>query len=156
MDLTTLWVFRQKNKYLPFLALLGLLLFGSGWQLGKIMSPYYAASPIVFEEKTCPDYQNGNPAAFEALKEEGIAQRQPATKTAETSPSSAPQVAGAKEETATKQRFVGSVNSDLYHDISCSSADRIKPANQVWFESIEEAETAGYSPSKCTRDKLGI
>ncbi|MEX0917572.1 MAG: hypothetical protein WDZ93_00260 [Candidatus Paceibacterota bacterium] len=46
-----------------------------------------------------------------------------------------------------KGKYVGSVNSDKYHLPTCTGAGRIKEANQVWFESREAAEAAGYTPA---------
>ena len=44
--------------------------------------------------------------------------------------------------------FVGSKNSDVYHYPDCTSAKKIKPANLITFNSIEEAKAAGYRPCK--------
>lgn len=54
------------------------------------------------------------------------------------------------EETAesTGDAYVGSVNSDKYHYPDCRWAQKIKPDNEVWFASKEEAEEAGYIPCK--------
>jgi len=41
-------------------------------------------------------------------------------------------------------RVVVSKNSDKYHYSWCSGAKRIKPENQVWFNSAKEAESKGY------------
>lgn len=41
-------------------------------------------------------------------------------------------------------RVVVSKNSDKYHYSWCSGAKRIKPGNQIWFNSAEEAESRGY------------
>ena len=41
-------------------------------------------------------------------------------------------------------RFVGSINSNKYHWPNCSFAQRIAEQNQVWFDSEEEAQNAGY------------
>ena len=43
-------------------------------------------------------------------------------------------------------KYVGSVASDKYHYPSCRWAEKIKPENQVWFASSEEARAAGYVP----------
>lgn len=40
--------------------------------------------------------------------------------------------------------FVGSVNSDKYHSPGCHWAKRIKPENIRCFESVTEAQNAGY------------
>jgi len=43
-------------------------------------------------------------------------------------------------------KYVGSTNSDKYHYPDCRWAEKIKPENQVWFASSEEARAAGYVP----------
>lgn len=114
------------------------------------MSPYYAAHPIVFEEGVIPS--GGTAEELNALV-------QPAA------PSPAPQVSSAPVEAegevaaatdAAEKRFVGSINSDLFHDPTCPSAGRIKEANQIWFSSVAEAQRLGYSPSQCAQEKLGL
>lgn len=44
-------------------------------------------------------------------------------------------------------KYVASKNSDKYHAPWCSGASRIKEENQIWFQTKEEAEQAGYSPA---------
>lgn len=128
-----IWIQKHQNKVLPAIAVI--IAFGAGFQIGKVTSPYYAAHPIVFSEGA---QISPSAAELEAL--------------ISSSATPTPTVAAAK----TEGKFVGSVNSNLYHDPACPSASRIKPANQVWFESREEAERAEYSPSACTRQKLGL
>lgn len=145
------------RKYQQFggLLLALLLTFVAGWQLGRTMSPYYAAHPIVFQEaagQPSPNVQAG----LQELQHQGQALQ------AKTSAAPQPTVAAAQQNrpaspsSPLKGVYVGSVNSDLYHDPACSAASRIKEANQVWFASREDAENAGYSPSACTREKLGL
>ncbi|MEX2514916.1 MAG: hypothetical protein WD335_02170 [Candidatus Paceibacterota bacterium] len=43
--------------------------------------------------------------------------------------------------------FVGSVNSDKYHYRWCGGGQRISPENRLYFNSVEEAEAAGYEPA---------
>lgn len=46
--------------------------------------------------------------------------------------------------------FVGSINGTKYYPKGCSSANRIKEANQTWFTSEEQAQMAGYErTSQC-------
>ena len=40
--------------------------------------------------------------------------------------------------------FVGSINSNKYHWPDCSFAKRIGEDNMIWFNSEEEAQSAGY------------
>jgi len=42
-------------------------------------------------------------------------------------------------------RVVVSKNSDKYHYSWCSGAKKIKPENQIWFNSAQEAEAKGYT-----------
>jgi len=45
---------------------------------------------------------------------------------------------------------VGSINSDIYHECHCSSAQRINPENLLCFGSEEEAVASGYrAAQKC-------
>jgi len=45
-------------------------------------------------------------------------------------------------------QFVGSVDSDKYHYPDCRWAKEIKPENEIWFDSVDEARAAGYMPCK--------
>ena len=44
-------------------------------------------------------------------------------------------------------KVVGSKNSDKYHLPDCPGAKQISEKNKIWFNSIEEAEKAGYKPA---------
>lgn len=46
----------------------------------------------------------------------------------------------------TSGTYVGSVDSDKYHNPSCRYAEIIEASNQIWFDTVEEATAAGYSP----------
>jgi competence protein ComEC len=48
--------------------------------------------------------------------------------------------------TATTGAYVGSIKSDKYHYPSCRYAEKISPDNMVWFQTVEEAQAAGYQP----------
>lgn len=157
-DSTSLWVFLQKNKKHVGSAALALLIFAAGWQAGRITSPYTNAEPIVFEDRQCSECSSsgGDAQALENLKDEGIAAREDTTKPAVAGASTTPSTSSNSANSLQKGNFVGSVNSDLFHDLSCSSVGRIKEENKVWFTSVEDAQAAGYKPSKCTQEKLGI
>ena len=49
--------------------------------------------------------------------------------------------------------YVGSVDSDKYHNPSCRFAKEILPENEIWFDSIEDAQNSGYSPCGCCHPK---
>ena len=44
--------------------------------------------------------------------------------------------------------YVGSVNSDKYHRPSCQWANKIKPGNEIYFNTKDQAELEGYKPCK--------
>jgi len=44
-------------------------------------------------------------------------------------------------------KYVASKGGTKYHLTTCPGARTISEANRVWFETREEAETAGYSPA---------
>ncbi|MEO6077459.1 MAG: hypothetical protein ABIP54_01620 [Candidatus Andersenbacteria bacterium] len=116
------------------MGIVGILLFGTGWQTGRIMSPYYAATPVVFEDhQPAP----GGEAQLQALLDN-------------------PSPSTSISPTQNQGKYLASKNSTLFHDPSCASAKSIKPENQVWFASVEAAKSAGYSPSACTQKLLGI
>jgi hypothetical protein len=47
-----------------------------------------------------------------------------------------------------KYKLVGSVNSNIYHKSSCSSAKKIKSYNLITFKSIADAKAHGYRACK--------
>jgi len=46
-----------------------------------------------------------------------------------------------------KGEYVGSINGSAYHLPWCPGAQKILPKNEVWFDTIEEAASAGYHPA---------
>ena len=47
--------------------------------------------------------------------------------------------------------YVASINGQYYYPVDCSSANRIKEENKMFFNTKEEAESQGYKPStSCT------
>lgn len=90
-------------------------------------------------------------------REESQAEETAAPPLIPTTPSKPPEVqvergeqTEEKQEEKLQSQFVGSKNSDKYHLPDCRWAKRIKPENQVWFSSEEEARAKGYQPcSQC-------
>ncbi len=53
--------------------------------------------------------------------------------------------------TLNTHNFVASKNGSKYYKAGCTNANRIKVANQVWFESAAAAISAGYkAASNCS------
>ena len=48
---------------------------------------------------------------------------------------------------ATTGTYMASKNGTKYYLPTCSSSNRIKPENRVWFATKAEAEAAGYGPA---------
>jgi hypothetical protein len=46
-----------------------------------------------------------------------------------------------------EKRYVASKNGKMYYSLGCGGAKRIKPENEVWFKTSEDAEKAGYQRS---------
>lgn len=46
----------------------------------------------------------------------------------------------------TSGTYVGSLQSDKYHNPSCRYAEKIEPENEIWFDTVEEAQSMGYEP----------
>ena len=50
--------------------------------------------------------------------------------------------------------FVGSKNSNKYHYTECRSAKRIDSQNKIIFNSVKEAQSAGYIPCKVCKPPI--
>ena len=50
-------------------------------------------------------------------------------------------------ETKSAGMYVASKNGAKYHFPWCSGAKSISEANKIWFNSVEEARAAGYTPA---------
>lgn len=136
---TSLRMFFVKYDKAIGYSIFGILLFLLGWQAGRVMSPYYASSPIVFEDRQCSvcPSSGGSSEALQSL-------------ISSPSPSSTPSV----PQNDSKGVYVGSKNSALFHHYTCASAKTIKAVNQVWFATYDAAVAAGRTPSACTAKQL--
>jgi len=47
----------------------------------------------------------------------------------------------------TMGKYVASKSGEKYHYPWCSGAKRITEANKIWFNTVEEAQAAGYTPA---------
>lgn len=52
-----------------------------------------------------------------------------------------------KQSSAADGRYVASKSGTSYHYPWCPSAAKIKEENKIWFDTKEEAESAGYKPA---------
>ncbi len=43
-------------------------------------------------------------------------------------------------------QYVGSIQSDRYHNPTCRHAENISSENEIWFDSVEDAKNKGYTP----------
>lgn len=141
LDVTSVWVKVARHRSKLGVVVTSLLLFLSGWQFGRITSPYYAAHPIVFQDRM-DSGSGGSLTQLSALQDEARATGLPAANQGALAPADSAQGI-----------YVASVNSDLYHHKDCAPAKRINPENQVWFTNEAQAQTAGFSPSSCTQQR---
>ncbi len=175
MSPASFWVVLKSKRHVLINIFLGLLIFGVGWQLGRAMSPYYTAHPIVFEDRECttceareqsPAHVSGDIQELSTLQQNGVKSQQSKSAVAgiKNNSSQAATDQGVKETAPSdegtgggggqQKTYVGSINSTKYHHTNCASWKQIKEENQIWFSSTEEAEAAGYTPTKCTVDIL--
>lgn len=149
VDLTSLRVTLQRLGPRLSLLIIGLLLFIAGWQIGRVMSPYYASHPIIFKDVVASN--SGDPQALTALQASPTAAVAAAV-TGQSAPRSSASPAGRPQGEA---GFFASKNSSLYHHWDCTAVKQIKEANKISFATREDAEKAGFSASQCTKQKLG-
>ena len=76
-----------------------------------------------------------------ALKPTGLSTPTPA-------PTVSPAPTPATEEPTVTYKYIASKRSDVFHHISCSHAQRIKPENKIYFSTREEAIASGRKPCK--------
>jgi len=58
---------------------------------------------------------------------------------------STPQPTVKPAESQEKGKYVGSTESDKYHLPSCRYAKKILSDNEIWFDAVDEAQSAGYA-----------
>lgn len=93
---------------------------------------------------TSQDTVQSTPAASESQESSGSA---PAVVTPPAStPATQPEPEPAPAPTEQKTGYVGSIDSDKYHNPGCRWAKKILPENEIWFATKEEAQAAGYLP----------
>ena len=90
-----------------------------------------------------PEAQQEKPAQ---QPEETPAQQPETSKPAETTPPAEEPPAQVETPVQSSGTYVGSVESDKYHVPGCRFAKKILPENEIWFDSAEDAQNAGYSP----------
>lgn len=80
----------------------------------------------------------GEPVLIKGLEQASVEEIQSA---------SVPQGGTSADKGEYKGQVVGSKNSDKYHLPDCPGAKQISEQNKVWFDSIADAEKAGYKPA---------
>lgn len=118
--------------------------FGFDFSLGEKLTIYNEDNVITFDLNALKQQSEGVVAG--EAKKGGENTKQ----TKETVQSNTQSVSSGsvepKKEVPQEGQFVGSKNSTKYHLPSCRFAKKIKPENQVWFSSEEEATSKGYKP----------
>ena len=70
----------------------------------------------------------------------------PSTSTPVSQPVAQPDSETEPQTSSQEGAYVCSIDSDKYHDPGCRWAKKILPENEIWFESKEAAQAAGYLP----------
>lgn len=109
--------------------LVALVAFGAG----RLSAPEIVKNPVVIDESGVKSEANLLDSVSQSL----------AAPAGET---------GAGQASA-KGLFVASRGGTKYHWPWCSYGEKIKLANQIWFNSEKEAQAAGYSPCACISNK---
>jgi hypothetical protein len=145
MDFTSYWATWQKIRSNVGLIIVAILIFAGGWQTGHVMSPYYQAAPITFQENASENHAGDTPA-LQTLNDTGQALK----------PTSKPSIVptATTNNNSTTAPYVASKNSKLYHDSRCPAAKSISPANLRTFTTPQQAEAAGFTASACTQSYL--
>jgi len=107
---------------------------------GRLSAPEIIKNPIVIEEPNSTSSINLSGNVSQPLISAGQG-------------SAVNSVLGDTGQAAEKGTFVSSRSGTKYYWPWCSWAKRIKPENQVWFKSEDEAKAAGYSPSVCIQQQ---
>lgn len=129
---------RLNTRELYALFLVIVVGFGS-FGLGRLSKLQEVRVPIRIEQAsaavlTSPPILGGDRGVVESPFTRGVA----------ISPQSSP-VKG--EEVNMGGQLVASKSGSKYHFPWCSGAQRIAEANKLWFNSVEEARKAGYTPA---------
>ncbi len=85
----------------------------------------------------------GSQAVLRVIYPDGV----PATPVANTAAVAAARAPSSAKTTEGLGNFVASKNGTKYYLTTCSSSNRIKQENKVYFGSKQDAEAAGYGPA---------
>jgi len=127
------WFRRNQADVAIFIGfvLVAIIAFGAG----RLSAPEIVRNPIVIDEPSISnsaDVPNDVSQLVDVSAEQGTA--------------------NANSDTA-KGLFVASRGGTKFHWPWCSYGQKIKPENQLWFNSEKEAQAAGYSPCACITNK---
>lgn len=125
--------------------LIALISFG----LGRLSAPKGNKEPVIIEQNQELGTKNNDASILNNLEQgSDNAQNNPSTSaaTGDLRPWNSD---SAETAVSAKGIFVVSKNGTKYHWPWCSFAKKIKPENQVWFQTEVEAQKAGYSACGC-------
>ncbi|MEK7107575.1 MAG: hypothetical protein AAB537_01590 [Patescibacteria group bacterium] len=106
-----------------FIVALIILVAFASFGLGRLSKVQTASSPIKIEQLAAVGKAIGSPSG--------------ATKIAPTT----------NDETKPTGMYVASKNGAKYHFPWCAGAKSISEVNKIWFNTVEEARAAGYTPA---------
>ena len=129
--------YKEKILLLAAFLLVGFLTF----EAGILYSSRSTTEPLVLSVPALP------PIEVPELKTASDSPHVPPAAIPNAPSSLEPIAAGGEPSASANCLFVGSKNSNKYHNPTCAVAKRIKEANRVCFSSKEEAERRGYIAS---------
>lgn len=99
-------------------------------------------------DSTAKDQNTSNASSSQQTTTSTAAPATPSTSTPASEPAAqpAPEPEPAPQTSSQEGAYVGSIDSDKYHNPGCRWAKKILPENEIWFESKEAAQAAGYLP----------
>jgi len=112
-----------------FVAMIIILVALSSFGLGRLSKIEEGKTPLLIQDPTQSANNNQTVNLLNTAGESSSEEIQPL------------------QEVSLKGKYVASKNSNKYHAPWCAGAKSIKLENQIWFESKEEAEAAGYTPA---------
>lgn len=116
--------------------LVAVISFGAG----RLSIEFQSSEPIVIEDSKISFFK-------ETLNDNQTTKNfQPSNVLGEQTKNSETKIQTSEKKTG---KFVGSVKSNKFHFPDCPYAKKIKDENEIWFDSIEDAEKQGYVAAKC-------
>ena len=130
-----------KNKQADIILIIGIILISLiSFGAGRLTAPNLSKQPLIIQDPTAAMF----PVVQEDIREDVIRKDTLSGLIQED----------IRKDVIQRGQFVGSLKSNKYHHPDCPFAQKISLENQIWFQSEEEAQRAGYVPCSKLKDYL--